>query len=184
MHYAQPSGAGSASRCACSLVPSRTSAPTSPSPSTRSTTTSGTRSSELNLSSCMPPATRTRARDEGTEVGPKHLHLVDHDPPAPPAAETPTQRRRPRLPGLARAAASDLGPFGITVNCIAPGPFLTDLPVRFSIRSSRDDLASRTALGRWGQPDELIGPALLLASDAWQRRLTGTRLTVDARAAW
>ena len=33
------------------------------------------------------------------------------------------------LLGLARASANDLGPFGITVNCIAPGPFLTDLPM-------------------------------------------------------
>src|SRR5262249_13776336 len=32
------------------------------------------------------------------------------------------------LVGFARASALDLGPFGITVNCIAPGPFLTDLP--------------------------------------------------------
>src|SRR5262249_43559476 len=32
------------------------------------------------------------------------------------------------LIGLARASALDLGPFGITVNCIAPGPFLTELP--------------------------------------------------------
>src|SRR5947209_12088108 len=32
------------------------------------------------------------------------------------------------LIGLARAEALELGPFGITANCIAPGPFLTDLP--------------------------------------------------------
>jgi len=32
------------------------------------------------------------------------------------------------LLGLARASALDLGPFNITVNCLAPGPFLTDLP--------------------------------------------------------
>src|SRR5262249_51991357 len=34
------------------------------------------------------------------------------------------------LLGLARASALDLGPFGITVNCICPGPFITDLPMR------------------------------------------------------
>jgi NAD(P)-dependent dehydrogenase (short-subunit alcohol dehydrogenase family) len=32
------------------------------------------------------------------------------------------------LIGMTRASAIDLGPFRITVNCIAPGPFLTDLP--------------------------------------------------------
>ncbi len=33
------------------------------------------------------------------------------------------------LIGLAKASALDLGPFGITVNCIGPGPFLTDMPM-------------------------------------------------------
>jgi NAD(P)-dependent dehydrogenase (short-subunit alcohol dehydrogenase family) len=33
------------------------------------------------------------------------------------------------LMGLARASALDLGPFNVTVNCIAPGPFLTDMPM-------------------------------------------------------
>jgi NAD(P)-dependent dehydrogenase (short-subunit alcohol dehydrogenase family) len=82
------------------------------------------------------------------------------------------------LLGLARASANDLGRFGITVNCIAPGPFLTDLPVGLLSQEQRDDFARRTALGRWGQPDELIGPALLLASDAGSY-ITGTCLTVD-----
>ena len=36
------------------------------------------------------------------------------------------------LIGMARASALDLGAFGITVNCIAPGPFLTDLPMRLT----------------------------------------------------
>ena len=31
--------------------------------------------------------------------------------------------------GMAKASALDLGPFGITVNCLAPGPFLTDMPM-------------------------------------------------------
>ena len=31
------------------------------------------------------------------------------------------------LVGMARASALELGPFGVTVNCLAPGPFLTDL---------------------------------------------------------
>ena len=47
------------------------------------------------------------------------------------------------LLGLARASANDLGPFGITVNCIAPGPFLTDLPT---------SLLSQGAAGRVRPP--------------------------------
>lgn len=82
------------------------------------------------------------------------------------------------LIGMARASALDLGAFGITVNCIAPGPFVTDLPLRLLSEEQRREFAKMTALGRWGQPDELIGPALLLASDAGSY-ITGTTLVVD-----
>jgi NAD(P)-dependent dehydrogenase (short-subunit alcohol dehydrogenase family) len=80
--------------------------------------------------------------------------------------------------GLARGSAMDLGAFGITVNCIAPGPFLTDLPGRLLSPEEKDKLAKMTALGRWGDPKELVGPALLLASDAGSY-ITGETLVVD-----
>jgi NAD(P)-dependent dehydrogenase (short-subunit alcohol dehydrogenase family) len=82
------------------------------------------------------------------------------------------------LLGLARASALDLGPYGITVNCIAPGPFLTDLPASVLSEAEQKVFAERTALGRWGEPKELMGPALLLASDAGSY-ITGTALVVD-----
>jgi NAD(P)-dependent dehydrogenase (short-subunit alcohol dehydrogenase family) len=82
------------------------------------------------------------------------------------------------LLGLARASALDLGPFGITVNCIAPGPFLTELPGALLSDAEKKTFADRTALGRWGEPSELVGPALLLASDAGSY-ITGTTLIVD-----
>jgi NAD(P)-dependent dehydrogenase (short-subunit alcohol dehydrogenase family) len=82
------------------------------------------------------------------------------------------------LLGLARASALDLGPFGITVNCIAPGPFLTDLPGSLLSDAEKKAFADHTALGRWGEPDELIGPALLLSSDAGAY-ITGQTLVVD-----
>lgn len=80
--------------------------------------------------------------------------------------------------GLTRASALDLGPFGITVNCIAPGPFLTDLPGRLLSDEQKQRFAERTALGRWGRPEELMGPALLLASEAGSY-ITGSVLSVD-----
>lgn len=82
------------------------------------------------------------------------------------------------LLGLARASALDLGPFGITVNCICPGPFLTDLPGRLLSADEKRAFAQMTALDRWGEPKELIGPALLLASEAGSY-ITGTALVVD-----
>src|SRR5438132_14152846 len=54
------------------------------------------------------------------------------------------------LLGLARASSLDLGPFGITVNCIAPGPFLTDLPGTLLSDAEKKAFADHTALGRWG----------------------------------
>ncbi len=82
------------------------------------------------------------------------------------------------LIGLARANALDLGRYGITVNCIAPGPFLTDLPGRLLSNEEKQEFARVTALGRWAEPKELVGPVLLLASDAGGY-ITGETLVVD-----
>jgi NAD(P)-dependent dehydrogenase (short-subunit alcohol dehydrogenase family) len=82
------------------------------------------------------------------------------------------------LLGLTHASALDLGQDGVTVNCIAPGPFLTDMPMSILSAAEKQAFAERTALNRWGQPDELVGPMLLLASDAGSY-ITGTTLVVD-----
>jgi NAD(P)-dependent dehydrogenase (short-subunit alcohol dehydrogenase family) len=82
------------------------------------------------------------------------------------------------LIGFAQASAIDLGHDGITVNCIAPGPFLTDLPMSVLTKAQQDEFAERTAMGRWGKPEELVGPVLLMASEAGSY-ITGTTLLVD-----
>ena len=82
------------------------------------------------------------------------------------------------LLGLARAGALDLGPYNITVNCIAPGPFLTDLPASVLSQEEQAQFSRMTALGRWADPKELVGPVLLLASDAGSY-ITGETLVVD-----
>jgi gluconate 5-dehydrogenase len=85
------------------------------------------------------------------------------------------------LIGMAKAAALDVGPYGITVNCIAPGPFLTDLPRRVFTPEKIEAVSQRTALLRWGETSELMGPVLLLASDAGSF-ITGSVLVVDGGA--
>ena len=85
------------------------------------------------------------------------------------------------LIGMAKASALDLGPSGITVNCIAPGPILTDLPMSLLDDAQKQKFADCTALGRWAEPHELIGPALFLASEA-SSYVTGATLLVDGGA--
>lgn len=82
------------------------------------------------------------------------------------------------LIGMARASALDLGPFGVTVNCIAPGPFMTDMPMSVLSDPEKQAFADRTALGRWAQPNELVGPVIMLCSEAGSY-VTGQTLFVD-----
>jgi NAD(P)-dependent dehydrogenase (short-subunit alcohol dehydrogenase family) len=82
------------------------------------------------------------------------------------------------LLGLTRATALELGEHGVTVNCICPGPFLTDLPAGLLSDQEKREMAKTTALDRWGDPKELVGPILLLASDAGSY-ITGEALVVD-----
>jgi NAD(P)-dependent dehydrogenase (short-subunit alcohol dehydrogenase family) len=82
------------------------------------------------------------------------------------------------LLGLCRAMALDLGQYGVTVTCLSPGPFLTDLPMSMQSEAEKQAFSDHTALGRWGKPEELAGPLLLLASEAG-RYITGANLVVD-----
>jgi NAD(P)-dependent dehydrogenase (short-subunit alcohol dehydrogenase family) len=76
---------------------------------------------------------------------------------------------------LALAWAAD----GIRVNALAPGWIETDLTAGHVADPERSgQILDRTPLGRWGEPDDLAGPALFLASDA-ARFITGATLMVD-----
>ena len=83
------------------------------------------------------------------------------------------------LTALMRALAVELGPQGITANAIAPGFFLTDVNATFFGGPQATELARRIPLRRWGRPDELVGAAIFLASDA-ASYVNGHVLTVDA----
>lgn len=82
------------------------------------------------------------------------------------------------LHGMVKANALHLGPHGITVNCIAPGPFATEMPMTILTSEQKERFSARTALQRWGQPSELAPTALLLASQAGSY-ITGSVLVVD-----
>lgn len=132
---------------------------------------------ELNLNSCMALSRAVAGQMKERKWG-RIIHISSIMGLASKSGRDAYSATKSALLGLARASALDLGRFGITVNCIAPGPFLTDLPGKLLSAEEKQRFAERTALGRWGQPAELAGPALLLASDAGSY-ITGTVLVVD-----
>lgn len=69
--------------------------------------------------------------------------------------------------GITRALAAELGAFGITVNAIGPGYIETEInKATLADQRFRQQVIDRTPLGRWASPDELVGPAVFLASAA------------------
>jgi NAD(P)-dependent dehydrogenase (short-subunit alcohol dehydrogenase family) len=132
---------------------------------------------ELNLSSCMALSRALAPQMKERRWG-RIIHISSIMGLASKDARNAYSATKSGLIGLARASALDLGAYNITVNCIAPGPFLTDLPGTLLSPEQKQALADRTALGRWGDPRELAGPALLLASDAGSY-ITGAVLVVD-----
>jgi 3-oxoacyl-[acyl-carrier protein] reductase len=78
--------------------------------------------------------------------------------------------------GYTRGWARDLGPKGITVNTVQPGPIDTDMnPADGEFAATQK---AATALGRYGKPEEVAAAVAFLASRN-AAYITGTTLTVD-----
>jgi NAD(P)-dependent dehydrogenase (short-subunit alcohol dehydrogenase family) len=76
-----------------------------------------------------------------------------------------------------QSAAKEFASRGIRVNALAPGPFATRM-LQAGGQEFQDETAAKTLLKRAADPDEIIGPALFLASPA-SSFVTGTVLVVD-----
>lgn len=81
------------------------------------------------------------------------------------------------LAAMTRAMAADLGGSGVNVNALAPGYTATEFS-EAGKPEFHDFVAHWTPARRWGQPEDLVGAALLLASDAG-RYINGQVLYVD-----
>ncbi|WP_261805885.1 2-dehydro-3-deoxy-D-gluconate 5-dehydrogenase KduD [Lapidilactobacillus luobeiensis] len=81
--------------------------------------------------------------------------------------------------GLTKAFASELGAYNVQVNGIAPGYIKTanTAPIRAQ-KDRNDEILGRIPAGHWGEPSELMGVAVFLASDA-SNYVNGFLLAVD-----
>ena len=81
--------------------------------------------------------------------------------------------------GLTRVLAAEWGPYGVRVNAIGPGYFRTRMTEKlFSDQAWVERLLTQVPLGRPGEPQDLAGVAVFLASDA-SAYLTGQVIYVD-----
>lgn len=79
---------------------------------------------------------------------------------------------------LTKSLAIDLARYNIQVNAIAPGWIETDMTRRARNSPMSEAIVARTPAGRWGQPEELAGATVFLASAA-SDFVTGVTLPVD-----
>jgi NAD(P)-dependent dehydrogenase (short-subunit alcohol dehydrogenase family) len=99
----------------------------------------------------------------------------------PTADIVPYSAAKAGLNAMTAALAGALGP-EVRVNCIMPGPFHTDISSHWDL-DRFGAIARSFPLRRGGRPEEIVGAALYLASDA-SSYTTGSVITVDGGAQW
>jgi NAD(P)-dependent dehydrogenase (short-subunit alcohol dehydrogenase family) len=83
------------------------------------------------------------------------------------------------LAGLTRALATDFAADGIRVNALAPGYVATAMTAAsFNDPAMHEERRRHTMLGRWGDPDDMVGAAIFLASPA-SAYMTGQEIFMD-----
>ena len=148
-----------------------------PQPLLETTDSTWDRILELNLTSCMG-----LARELAPGMVERKWGRIVHTSSVMALASNPGRglysATKAALIGMTRAHALELGPYGVTVNCLAPGPVMTDLPMSLLDDQQKKQFAERTAVKRWGDVIDMVGPTLLLSSDAGAY-ITGTVILAD-----
>jgi 3-oxoacyl-[acyl-carrier protein] reductase len=88
---------------------------------------------------------------------------------------------RPGVTGWAKTLSRELGPRGVTVNCLAPGKIQTARQEQLSPQGPTEEEIAAIPLGRLGTPQEVGDVACFLASDR-ASYVTGTTVVVDGGA--
>ena len=109
---------------------------------------------------------------------PRIVNIASTEALGATALHSPYSAAKAGVAGLTRSLAVELGRDGITVNCICPGPIRTAITDRISEEHKTIYAKRRTALGRYGYPEEVAHMALSLCLPA-AAFLTGAIIPVD-----
>ena len=100
----------------------------------------------------------------------------------PSPVEIPSGAAKAGLNNLTLGTARAFAP-SVRVNCIMPGPFLTDISKAWDLDAFEQNAKQNIPLRRGGEPDEIVAAALYFASDA-SRYTTGAVLKIDGGAVY
>ena len=109
---------------------------------------------------------------------PRIVNIASTEALGATALHSPYSAAKAGVVGLTRSLAVELGRDGITVNCICPGPIATAMTARISDEHKAIYARRRTALGRYGSPEEVAHMTLSLCLPA-ASFLTGAIIPVD-----
>jgi 3-oxoacyl-[acyl-carrier protein] reductase len=109
---------------------------------------------------------------------PRIVNIASTEALGATSRDSPYAAAKAGVTGLTRALAVELGPEGITVNCICPGPILTGMTEAIPDADKQTFAKRRTALRRYGRPEEVAHMTLSLCLPA-ASFITGTTIPVD-----